>query len=335
MDKNFIFGLFILLGTVIGAGILSVPYVFYHLGLLYSLLIMAIVVLFTLYVSFILAEVDVFRKGIKEIPGIFGMYFGEKAKNITFFLQLFSIYGAILAYLIGISTTISSLTGINQTIIGIVTFAIVGLIVYKGKDEVKISQIFLTSIKISVIIVISLFLIARYGINVETGNEISKSMLFSGYGVFMFSFMFYSIIPNLRRFVPEPAKLKKLIIIGVLITLSVYLMFAISTVSAYEENTKEIITVSPESKDEKIMFSILIIFLLITPYITLSWTLKDTFIFDYSMHYKKAWLLSVSVPFLLFLVLPRSFIGVIETVGSVFGTLLYLMILSLRKRKIG
>lgn len=336
MDKNFIFALFILLGTMIGGGILSIPYVIFHLGLYISFVIMAAVILFTLVVSFILAEVKLFRKNIKEIPGIFEIYFGKRAKTLTFLLQLFSIYGAILAYLIGISDTVSNLTGINQDFLGLITFLLVALIVYKGKDEVKISQLFLTTTKILLLLFIPLFLLMRYGIYVNKGpgDKLNIQSFFSGYGVFMFSFMFYPIIPNLRRFVPDSLRLKKVIVIGILIAGFMYLIFGVATVSAYKNHTEEIITISPVKNDEKIMFSILIIFLLLTPYITLSWTLKDTFIFDYSIDYKKSWLLAVLIPFILFLILPKTFIGVIETVGSIFGTLLYLMILLLKKRKI-
>ena len=328
-----LFAFFTLLGTIIGGGILSFPYVVYKLGIFPSLILAISVVILTYFSSLLLIKESLLMKGVKELPGIFEIYFDKRMKNFVFLLQTISIYGALIAYMIGISSTLNFVFSTNTKLIILPLFIPTAFIVYKGMSNVKVSEVLLTIIKCVLILIISFYLFFVSNKSLKFENKISFTNIIEGYGVFMFAFMCYSIIPNLKRFIKQEETLKRILLYALTLSFLLYFLFSIACISAYKEKTNQLITLSAKSLFEKILFSMLIIFLLITPYISLSWTLKDVFIFDYNMHYKKAWFLSTVLPFLVFLFFPLNFIQTIEWIGSIFGTILYFLLLLLFFKK--
>lgn len=95
----------------IGAGVLGIPYVIAKAGFLtgtFSLLALGIIVLL-MYLY--LGEIVLRTKGNHQLTGYAELYLGKLGKRLMFLTMVIGIYGALVAYLIGSSETLSKLLG--------------------------------------------------------------------------------------------------------------------------------------------------------------------------------------------------------------------------------
>ncbi|HLD37857.1 MAG TPA: aromatic amino acid transport family protein, partial [Candidatus Nanoarchaeia archaeon] len=108
-NKTFLAGISILIGTAIGAGVLGIPYVVaksgFLIGAIHILLIGAIILLANLY----LGEIVLRTKGKHQLGGYARKYLGKTGSFFMSFAIIFSVYSAIIAYLVGISGSFSFL----------------------------------------------------------------------------------------------------------------------------------------------------------------------------------------------------------------------------------
>lgn len=107
--KKFWAATFTLTGTIIGAGILGLPYVFAQAGFfsgLFWLIFLGIIMTLTfLY----LGEVTLRTKEKHQLPGLAEKYLGRKGKVAMFLAMVFGIYSSLLAYLVGEGESLSRL----------------------------------------------------------------------------------------------------------------------------------------------------------------------------------------------------------------------------------
>src|SRR3989344_7980380 len=89
-----------LIGGVVGAGILGIPYVVAKTGFLFGLIIMILLGIAFLYLHLFVGEIVLRTKQQLQLTGYAGKYLGNKGKMILTVIMLFSIYAALTAYLI-------------------------------------------------------------------------------------------------------------------------------------------------------------------------------------------------------------------------------------------
>src|SRR3989338_6366946 len=99
----------ILDGTIIGAGVLGIPYVVmqsgFGIGLINIFLIAFVMTIILLY----LGEIGLRTKADHHLTGYANLYLGKKGKILMFIAFVFGIYSALLAYLIGEGESFSQL----------------------------------------------------------------------------------------------------------------------------------------------------------------------------------------------------------------------------------
>ena len=98
-----------LIGTMIGAGILAIPYAVSKSGFFIGLITMFIVALLMILVYLYLGEISLRTKEFHQITGLAGKYLGKKGKYWMFAATVFGIYAALLAYLIAEGQSLSFL----------------------------------------------------------------------------------------------------------------------------------------------------------------------------------------------------------------------------------
>ena len=91
----------IIIGTIIGAGILGLPFAFMKAGFLTGLLVLIIISLCVVVLALFLGEVTLRTKKNYQLSGYTGIYLGKNIKNVQAILLLFGMYSALLAYTIG------------------------------------------------------------------------------------------------------------------------------------------------------------------------------------------------------------------------------------------
>lgn len=96
-------------GTIIGAGILGLPYVFSRAGFLIGLFWLVFLGFFMTLTYLYIAEVSLRTKEKHQLTGLAEKYLGKKGKYLMLFTIVFGIYSSLVAYLIGEGESLSFL----------------------------------------------------------------------------------------------------------------------------------------------------------------------------------------------------------------------------------
>jgi len=95
-----------LIGTVVGAGILGIPYVIAQAGFLYGLILMLVLGGAYIFINLFVGEIILRTRKQHQLPGYVGKYLGPWGKKLMAFSVLVGSYGALTAYLIGEGATL-------------------------------------------------------------------------------------------------------------------------------------------------------------------------------------------------------------------------------------
>lgn len=318
----------VLLGTMMGAGILALPGVIaksgYIIGLIGLFIIGAIMTLAMLY----LGEIALRTKDKEQLSGYAQTYLGKKGKILMFIAVTSGIYSALVAYLIGESNSLSYLisgTTNNTLILGIIFWVVVSLITFKGTRFLAKAGIVGVSAVIALIAGITFFYFPS--IKIENLSAISLSDTFVPLGVIVFSFLAYSIIPEMEYILRgEKKKMKSAIIISYITGFIVYAIFALVVVGLKGASTPEIATFSIGN-----IFVLLGITTMSIAYVSLSIALMNNMRFDFGLKKIYAWLITIIIPAILFIILnlskEASFSKVIGIGGIISGGFTIILIL--------
>src|SRR3989338_6100102 len=296
MNKKFWLTAFTLTGTMIGAGILGLPYVFSKSGFLIGMFWILFFGGILIYVKLCMGEVTLRTKGIHQLPGYAKIYLGKNGKRIMFISMVFGIYSALLAYLIREG--------------------------HKGLKKVEAYGVLAI-----IFIVVGIFLWFASEIHYENLSYFNKENFFLPLGVTLFALLGFSSIPELRREIKGSEKLlRKAIITGALISIVIYFIFTFSFVGVYGGSVGEVATLSSGR-----FISLLGAFTMLTSYFVLSFVLKDIFVFDLKKSKTISFVFVSVVPLILYLFVSffklASFVSVLGIGGVISGGLTGIMIL--------
>jgi tyrosine-specific transport protein len=160
----------------------------------------------------------------------------------------------------------------------------------------------------------------------------SFSKMLVPYGVILFAFIGTSAIPEMREeLVSNKKELKKAIIIGSLIPLAIYVLFATSIVGVLGSGTHEVGALGlADILGEKMAFvgALFALLTMSTSFLVLGLALKELFWYDYGLRKNTSWLLACFVPFTLFLLVRRfaSFTIVLDVTGIITGAIIGILV---------
>ncbi len=98
MHKHYFIASTLLLGTIIGAGIFTLPQVFYTTGLAWVVVYLLVFGIVTAYVHLMYAEVLLRTKGEHELAGCTTLYLGSALGHIIKVTQVLGSAGTLIAY---------------------------------------------------------------------------------------------------------------------------------------------------------------------------------------------------------------------------------------------
>ncbi|MBW2982224.1 hypothetical protein KY343_05065 [Candidatus Woesearchaeota archaeon] len=341
MNKKFLLweAIATLVGTIIGAGILGIPYVIAKAGFwtgIFDIVLLGVVVL---VIYLYLGEVVLRTKGFHQLPGYAEKYLGRWGKRLMVFSMVFGNYGALIAYIIGVGLALAAIFGGEPLIYSLIFFVIVAVIVYKGLKAVGKSELIMLPMVIFVIIIISLLSFGHININNYATFDIFKILI--PYGVILFAFLGAAAVPEMEQELVKSRKLmKKAIIIGVLIPIVSYLIFAFAIVGVSGLSTTEVATIGLGQIMGKYMIiigNLLAVLTMTTSFLTLGLALKQTYNYDYKLNNTLAWALTVFVPLLIAVSGLTSFIQVIGLSGVIAGGIegVLIVLMAMKAKKLG
>ena len=166
----------VLVGTIIGAGVLGIPYVVYQSGFISGAILMVVISLSVLQLNLYLGEIVLSTEKKHQLTGYAEKYLGAWGKYLMFGSVVFGFYGALLAYLIGEGDVLAALTGGNPTIYSLVFLAFGSLLVYLGLTAVKKMEFFLTLFILLIIVVIAAWSVGH--LNWNNLNQFNLAKIF-------------------------------------------------------------------------------------------------------------------------------------------------------------
>lgn len=329
--KKFYEAIATLTGTIIGAGVLGIPYAISQSGVFIGISYIVILSLIILLLNLYLGEVSLRTKGKHQLTGYAGKYLGKKGKFFMTISLMVGLYGAMIAYIIGVGEIISSLFNVNYFIVVFVFFAIMAYMVYRGLNVIRKWELILGIIMLMIIILMIVLSLPHIDFaNYSTPNSINYIL---PYGVILFAMIGAVSIPDLREILKKDRKkLKKAIIIGSLIPVVSYLLFTTISLGVSGINTTEIVTLGLGKimgYHMVVLGNIFAIFSMTTSFLVLGLGLKWMYNYDYKLPHFSSWALTMFIPLLIVLFNFSSFIRVLGITGSVAGGIEGLLIVLL------
>jgi tyrosine-specific transport protein len=341
--KNFLFALSILIGTIIGAGIFGIPYVISKSGIIpgffYFLLLGGIVLLVHLFFG----EIVLRTEGDHRLVGLGEKYLGKWANKTLAVSVVLGVIGSLLAYLIiggeFLSILVSGYSSISPFQATLILWLASLFFICRGLKFIAPATGWTNILFFLTIGTVICFCLPKF--NPSNFSLFNPKDIFLPYGVILYSFVGWSAIPEITEFLKtkeERKNVKKIIILGLLISAILYFVFTLAIVG---------ITGNLTSSDA---FSGLIPFLgknivflgalagLLTvadSFLVIALYLLNTFVRDLRISRVPAIFICCGVPLALFLLGFRSFIETIGFVGTLLGVIeVVLIILIFKKAKI-
>jgi tyrosine-specific transport protein len=341
MNKKFLLweAIATLVGTIIGAGILGIPYVIAQAGFwtgIFDIVLLGIVVL---VIYLYLGEVVLRTKGVHQLPGYAEKYLGKTGKRLMVFSMIFGNYGALIAYIIGEGLALAAIFGGEPLTYSLIFFIIVSVIVYSGLKAVGESELIMLPMVITVIFVISVLSFGYANLGNYITFDIAKILV--PYGVILFAFLGAAAVPEMEQELVKNRKLmKKAIIIGVMIPIISYLLFAFAVVGVSGHATTEVATIGLGREIGGYMIiigNLLAVLTMSTSFLTLGLALKQTYNYDYKLNETLSWALTVFIPLVIAVSGLTTFIQIIAISGVIAGGIegVLIVLMSIRAKKMG
>ncbi|MCX6760083.1 MAG: amino acid permease [Candidatus Nealsonbacteria bacterium] len=330
----------VFLGTVIGVGIFSLPFIAMKAGFFVAVIYLLIMAFISYKIHDFYAEVVLSTNGNHRLPGYAEKYLGRNWKIFSFIVTATSFVCALLAYLIVggqfLFNALSSYLGGGSIIYLFIFFILGAFLIFR---EIKmISKMELALLIIIILILLLIFIAALPHINNLNLLTFNNSYLFLPYGAIVFSLWGASIIPELKEMTvkrnkPEVKKiLKKTIFWGIAVSSLAYFIFIFSVLGVSGNGTSDeaILGLKAFLGTGIVRISSIFGFLCcFTSYITIGLTLKKSLQYDFKVLGFFSWVITAFVPLLLYLLGAREFIKIIGFAGTItigFEALLIILI---------
>jgi len=335
--KKYVYPVAVMAGGIIGVGFFSLPYVASKVGiwlmLFYFLLLLSVV----LVIHLIFAEISLRTPDFKRFPGFAKHYLGKKGELVAMLSIILGTYGVLLAYLIAGSGFLKSMAqpffgGGDFLYILIFSFAASAVIWFDVKIISRLEFWILSFLFLSVFFV---FLASIGHINFFNlaASDLNLKNIFLPYGAILFSLWGVSLIPESEEMTrPRKKFFKNIVVLSTLIPAIFYLIFTFLILSITgAQTTESAFDGLAAFLGNKILLVCMLAGLLTTvaAFISQGMTLRKVFMYDLKIKKFPAFIMTCTVPLILFLAGFNSFISVVSLIGGVLigidGILILLM----------
>jgi len=339
----------VLVGTIIGAGVFTLPYVAVRSGLLIAVGWLIIVSFVIIYLHLAFGEVILRTKKDFRLPGYIGYYLNSSAKKFVLLITFLTFSFSLLIYLL-----------LGSQFLGVILNSLwpdfsfpQGLLVFflwlcfsltvlsKSRGVSKINFYLSFALLILFLIIIGFALPHFNSENINLFNFTNHWNWLIPYGAVFFALSGMVAIPEAAKVLEKRGekreKLKKVIIIGTLIPAFCYLAFILTVVGVSGSST----TMEAIQGLKGILGNSIILlgaglgFLAVaTSYLVFASYIKNSFINDFKWSYFISHFLVVVGPLLLYLLRLENLVKLISFTGGMLGGFEGIMlILVLRKAK--
>ena len=322
-----LYGISILAGTIIGAGLFSLPYITSVVGIQIMLGYLFFLGVVSFLVHYFLGEVSLRTPDYLRLPGFAKYHLGKKAQMVAYVSGILGMLGAILAYLIlggeFLTALLSPIFGGALEHYTTIYFLVSAAFIYFGIKA--ISKMELWGIALFLILLIFTFFYGMEGITMENLLFMREGEFdfFLPYGAILFALWGGALVPEIEETLSlgrERSKLRVIIQGGMILSILISLFFIVVVLGLTGgEVTREALVgldsyLGTEVASLMLLFGLLVVF---TSIITIGLTVKKILWYDLGIPRDISWAITCFFPFFLFWAGIEDFIGVIGVVGAV------------------
>jgi tyrosine-specific transport protein len=335
VNKSFWSASFTLSGTMMGAGILALPFVFSSAGFLSGLFWLLLISFLVLFVNLSLGEVVLRSSGTHQLVGYARRYLGPVGERFMFFSVLFGMYAALLAFLVGQGSSFSALfPGVFPPLVwGIIFWFSMLFVLRRGLGGLKSFELY--GVFVVILIVLGLFFAFSSYVDLYSYVGINEEFFFLPVGIVLFSFLGFASIPEMKRELGSNLRfLRSAIVFGTFVPLVLYVLFTSLFSGDLVSSVSEVATLSFGGP-----FLILLgMFTMATSFVIHSFALRDMFVFDEDFSSGKAFFFSSLLPLLLYVIVElfgfASFVSILGVGGvlAVGSSAILILLMNLRSK---
>ncbi len=322
-----------MVGMLIGAGILAMPYVIYQAGFWTGMLVLFFIGFSVLLMHLYIGEIVLRTKGKHQLVGYVEKYLGKKAKYILTFSLFFMLNGGLAAYILGGGAALKALLGGNEFFWSLIFFSVLAVIVFFDLKAVSGSEVLIGSAMIITIALICVLSVPSMDVNNLKGFNLSK--FFIPYGVIFFSIVGGGAVPQIRAELKNnKKKLKKAVILGTLIPLGIYALFSLVVIAvvgqSFDMLDQGVATVALGFVLGSYMnwfVNLFAVFSIATSFLSMVLIMKWVYQYDYKLNKKIAWGVSCIIPLIIVLLNWTTFVRILGLIGAVGGGVEGIMII--------
>jgi len=335
----------IFVGTIIGAGIFGVPYIINQSGVatgfFYFIVLGGVVLLLHLFFG----EAVLRTKESCRLPGLAQKYLGNWGKVLVMISVVVGLVGALLAYLIlsgdFLIILFSPFTDLSAVQLAMIFWVAMSYLIFRGVKLIASIELLTNLVFFLTSAAVLFFCLPRFDFhNLAVFNP---SNAFLPFGVILFSLIGWSAIPEIVDFFKTPQekkKTKKTIILATMVTVPFYLIFTAAVLGVTGGNVSQdaLSSLAPFLGPKVIFLAVLAALVTLADSIlVLGLHLKNTFVYDLKLSGRLSTAIACGLPFVLFLIGFRNFIGTLGFVGTVVGVIegIVVILIFKRARKMG
>jgi tyrosine-specific transport protein len=320
-----------LIGTIVGAGILGIPYVLAKAGFLYGFLLIVLMGTAFMFLNLFTGEVVLRTKKQHQLTGYAEKYLGKWGKSLMALSMFVATYGALTAYLIGEGATLHAIFKFGTPMLyTLIFFVITFVIIFHGVKATGKMELILISLLLLIIVLIGIFSPEKNFLN--NFSTFNPAYFFLPYGIILFAFMGSPAIPELQEVLSKHKKLmKKSIIIGSLTPIILYVVFSLIIGSIVGVNqfdalqpNERIATIALQIYSQPILgilANLLAVLAMFTSFLTLGIALIEVYHYDYKLNYYLSLFLTFSLPLVVVFLNLTNFLAVLGVAGAFAGGL--------------
>ena len=339
----------VLIGTIIGAGVFTLPYVAVHSGLAITLIWLIIVSFIIIYLHLAFGEIVLRTKKEFCLPGYVGHYLNSSAEKLILLTTFFTFSFSLLIYLLlgsqflkVILNSVWTSFSFPQGLLVVLLWLVLSSVVLSKNKRLSRINFYLSFALLFVFFIIIIFALPHFKTgNINLFNFTNHWGWLIPYGVLFFALNGMVAIPEAAKVLEikegNKKKLKKVIIIGTLIPILCYLIFILAVVGASGSFTtlETIEGLKGILGNSIILLGAILGFLAVsTSYLIFASYIKNSFINDFKWSRFISYFLVIIGPLLLYCLHVENLVKLISFMGGMLGGLEGVMlILVLRKAK--
>ncbi len=331
---SFFEAMMLIVGSVVGAGVLGIPYVVSQVGFGLGVVYLVVLGAVSIGLHLVLGEVTLRTKKFLQIGGLAEKYIGPRIGTAVKLLVVLMGASALVAYVIGMGQAAYAIfadtaIGFTPYIWSIIFWAFGSLIVAAGLRTLAHMEFVFASIIFLIMIIIAG--IAAPSVAYDQLTHVSFAHFFLPYGVILFAFHGTVAIPQVEELLPkQQRRMKRAILYGGAVPIVLYLLFTWAVVGVTGVDTTPIATIGLGEylgPGAIIFGNLFALFAMITSFFGIGLALRRTFEWDFKLPPLWAIVLTLGIPLGVFLLGLRDFIATIGIAGALFGSLEALIII--------